>query len=137
MRKKKEEKSLRILLQNLMHMLKKWLRPQKVSKIDICNQILQKQFLLDLEENAQWWVQCHYPKLLAEALCLAKDFDSAQGESVQARGLKGGPNTIWHETKRKETQEAHQVQSASVICFWCGKAGHMARECNSTPWSVP
>lgn len=48
-KKRKEDKSPRILLQRLSGLLKKWLRPQELSKVEICDQILLEQFLLDLD----------------------------------------------------------------------------------------
>lgn len=76
MKKRREDKMPKVLLQNLADLLDKWLKPMLASKAEICLE----QFLADLEETTKSWVLCHQPKTLAEALRLAKHFDSAQAD---------------------------------------------------------
>lgn len=95
-------------------LLEKCLKPHEVSKVELCNQILLEQFLVDLDESTQCYVRCHRPKLSAEALQLAEDFDSAQAEGNRERGPKTGPNHISQENERKETQEGRQ---STTVCF--------------------
>uniref|UniRef100_A0A7M4EAY2 SCAN box domain-containing protein n=1 Tax=Crocodylus porosus TaxID=8502 RepID=A0A7M4EAY2_CROPO len=103
MKKKKEEKSLRILLQQLPDLLEKWLKPQKVSKVELCNQILLEQFLTDLKENTQPWVRCHRLKSSTEALCLAEDFDSAQTDNYREKAPRSSTPQVGRENEQKET----------------------------------
>uniref|UniRef100_A0A7M4F1R7 SCAN box domain-containing protein n=1 Tax=Crocodylus porosus TaxID=8502 RepID=A0A7M4F1R7_CROPO len=105
MKKQSEDKSPWILLQVLADLFDKWLRPQEVSKVDLCDQILLEQFLMDLDHGTQWWVRCHCPKSSAGALRLAEDYDSAQGEGDQELGIKGRLTTISSEMEHKEPWE--------------------------------
>lgn len=69
-----------MLLQTLGDLFKKWFKPTKVSKAQICD-LTEEQFVADLEESTQKWVRCHCPKTLVEALCLSENFKSAQADS--------------------------------------------------------
>lgn len=91
--RKKEDRSPRVLLQNLADIMERWLKLTITSKEKICDQIHLERFLSDLEENTQKWVKCYCLKKSAEALQLAEHFDSGQGELPQDRGLGGGGTT--------------------------------------------
>uniref|UniRef100_A0A7M4EVS5 SCAN box domain-containing protein n=1 Tax=Crocodylus porosus TaxID=8502 RepID=A0A7M4EVS5_CROPO len=75
-KKKREEKDPRALF----------------SKTDICNKILLEQFLTNLNEETQSWVQYHQPVSSAEALRLSENFSSAFEERPPDQNVKATPN---------------------------------------------
>ncbi|KYO29049.1 hypothetical protein Y1Q_0009858 [Alligator mississippiensis] len=79
--KKKEDRAPQVLLQKLTDLLEWWIQPARASREDIVDTFLLEQFLVDLEENTQRWVQQHRPKMAQEVLHLAEDFDCAQSET--------------------------------------------------------
>lgn len=83
MKKRREDKFQRVLLQSLPDILDKWMKPAIISKAEIYDNILLDQFWADLQENMQKWVQCHSLKTSAEALHLAEDFYGAKGDPPQ------------------------------------------------------
>uniref|UniRef100_A0A7M4FRQ8 SCAN box domain-containing protein n=1 Tax=Crocodylus porosus TaxID=8502 RepID=A0A7M4FRQ8_CROPO len=87
-RKPREARAPCILWQSLGDLMNKWLRPEAVSKEDICDQILLEQFLTDLDEDTQKWVRCHCPTSSQEALQVAEQFDMAQGDLCRDKGMK-------------------------------------------------
>lgn len=113
MKKKREEKSPRILLQQLADLLEKWLKPQEASKVELCDQILLEQFLVDLDENTQRLVWCLHLKWSAEALQLAEDFDSAQMEGNQG-ALKSGPHRVVRERERAKRSTRREKYVSDV-----------------------
>lgn len=58
------------------------------------------QFLMDLEENTQMWVQQHCPKALQEALQLAEDFDSRQNKTPWEKGNRPGASVSTRPSER-------------------------------------
>lgn len=121
-----------MLLQTLADLLEKWLKPTKVSQAKIYDLIFLEQFLADLEESTQKWVKLHQLKMMAEALCLAEDYDSAHANPQRERNHKGAkPVTLKTLDKRIEwkARKSRRISQPGIICFHCGQPGHMAQNC--------
>lgn len=117
----------------------KWLKPSITSKDKIHDSILMEQFLSDLKENIQKWVQCHCPKNLAKVPCLAEDFSSAQGDPPREKIVKAGqPATPRMPNKRVE-QENKEPRSSpqGIVYFHFRRMGLIARDCFAGPQPYP
>lgn len=74
-----------LLAQTLRDLVEWCLQPEIRTTHEIVNLIVLKQFLTDLGSNTQCWVRCHQTKMVEEALQLAEDYGTAEGEGDAPR----------------------------------------------------
>lgn len=69
-----------LLAQTLRDLVEGWLQPETRSIREEVDHIVLEQFLTDLGGISQCWVRQHQPKMVEEALHLAKDYVAAEAE---------------------------------------------------------
>lgn len=123
----KEDHKPRSLMQLLKDFLNKWVPLEKVVRTILVYQILLQQFVKDLDDETQLLVQRHLPKMAKDALRGTEAFTASEVDHSKEKGYKGVGATI----KREEEPQRglFQYSKHGVICYQCGRTGHMSREC--------
>ncbi|KYO42818.1 hypothetical protein Y1Q_0016198 [Alligator mississippiensis] len=123
--KSKEARRPQGLLQSLRDSLQKWLPAGKFDRVVVLDQILLEQFLWDLEEDTQKWVQRHQLQTSEEVLCLAAAFTNSEKERGSGRGLRTPKENLVQEGERRSGPKRGSPKG--VVCYRCERMGHISQ----------
>uniref|UniRef100_A0A7M4FGE1 SCAN box domain-containing protein n=1 Tax=Crocodylus porosus TaxID=8502 RepID=A0A7M4FGE1_CROPO len=83
----------RPLAQLLRDLAEWWLQLETHTLQEVVDLIVLEQFLTDLSNSSQQWVQCHQSKTVEEASQLAEDYAAAEGDSEAPRRDRPGDSS--------------------------------------------